>query len=118
MINLKEAGRRIATLRASKDIGQVELAAEVGCSRSTIAGIESGGDRAGIETAVAIADYFKVPLDWLLGRRVPPGGPLVGQFVEDPDKLALLQFWESLSEADRLAATRLLRIPNAADRAA
>jgi hypothetical protein len=31
---------------------------------------------------------------WLLCREVPPGGPLTGEFINDPDeKLAWLPFW-------------------------
>ena len=107
----KTSGRRVRELREAEGLVQEELAAIIGVSRSTIAGIETGGDRGGIVTMVAIADHYKVPLDWLLGRQVPPGGPPVGQFVDSPDKLAWLQFWDSLDAADRRAVLRMLRIP-------
>ena len=107
----KTSGRRVRELREAEGLVQEELAAIIGVSRSTIAGIETGGDRGGIVTMVAIADHYKVPLDWLLGRKVPPGGPPVGQFVDSPDKLAWLQFWDSLDAADRRAVLRMLRIP-------
>jgi transcriptional regulator with XRE-family HTH domain len=112
MPDLKSVGRRIASLRtsASPPLSQADLAAEIGCSRSTIAGIESGNDRGGILTMIAIADYFKVSLDWLLLRPVPKGGPLVGKFVDDPDVLAWIAFWERLSDADRPAALRFLNL--------
>lgn len=112
MVDLKAVGRRVATLRRAspRRLTQDILAAEIGMSRSAIAGIETGGDRGGILAMVAVADYFKVPMDWLLCRTVPPGGPLVGQFVDDPDKLALLDFWEGLSEDERATALRLLHI--------
>ena len=110
--NLKDIGRRVAALRTERQLGQIDLAAEVGVSRSTIAGIESGNDRGGILTMIAIADYFKVPLDWLLARDVPPGGPLIGQFVDDADKLAWLAFWDGLNDADRSSALRLLQVPS------
>ena len=111
MTNLKETGRRVREMRDAAKLTQADLGAIVGVTRSAIAGIETGGDRAGIMTAIALADYFKVPLDWLLSRKPPPGGPLVGQFVESRDKLALLRFWESLDTPDRRALIRTLRIP-------
>jgi transcriptional regulator with XRE-family HTH domain len=111
MGNLRDTGRRIAALRTGMGLGQAELAAEIGVTRSAIANVETGGDRAGILLLTALADYFKVPLDWLVGRRVPPGGPVVGQFVNDADELAWVDFWRKLNDADRASATRLLNVP-------
>ena len=111
MTNLKAIGQRVRQLREEEGIIQEELAAVLGVSRSTIAGIESGGDRGGILTMVAIADHYKVPMDWLLCRQVPPGGPPVGKFIDRPDQLALFEFWEGLDDAERAMAVRLLRIP-------
>lgn len=113
MTNLKVIGKRVRALRTAKpgNLTQEQLAAEIGVTRSAIAGIETGGDRGGIETMIAIADYYKVPMDWLLSRSVPPGGPLSGEFVNDADELAWIHFWRNLSEQDRLAALRMLRIP-------
>ena len=111
MSNLKAIGRRVRDLRRAEGIGQEELAAIVGVSRSTIAGIETGGDRGGIETMIAIADHYKVPMDWLLGRHVPSGTPPVGKLVNRPDELAILDFWDSLSIKDKEAIVRALRIP-------
>ncbi len=118
MTNLHAIGRRVKQLRKQRGLSsQDDLAAEIGVSRSAIAGIEAGSDRGGLETMVAIADYFKVPLDWLLCRKPPPGGPLAGQFVDDPDELAWLDFWRDLDRDDKVAVTRLLRVPGF-DRAA
>jgi transcriptional regulator with XRE-family HTH domain len=117
MTNLEATGRRIAQLRKQRDMTQDALAAELGISRSALAGIERGSARAGIVTTVAIADYFKVPMDWLLGRSLPVGGPLAGQFIENTDELALLEFWRSLSIEERHTAAKLLSIPAAVGRA-
>ena len=110
-MDLKAVGARVRKLREAAREVQEDLAAICEVSRSTIAGIESGADRGGLVTMLAIADHYKVPLDWLLCRRVPPGGPAVGCLVDRPDQLALLAFWESLSEIERHAAVGLLRIP-------
>jgi len=111
MTNLKAIGKRVRQLREGAGIGQEELAAEVGSSRSTIAGIETGGDRGGAELMIAIADYFKVPLDWLYCREVPPGGPLLGQFIDSAEELAWVAFYRSLSPVERAAAVKLLSVP-------
>jgi transcriptional regulator with XRE-family HTH domain len=111
MSKLKEIGRRVAKLRKQSGLTQEQFAAEIGLGRGTIAGIESGGDQAGHSSMVAIADYFKVPMDWLICREVPPGGPLLGQFIDRPDELAWVNFYRSLTPADRAAAVKLLRVP-------
>lgn len=108
--NLKAIGRRIAELRDGAGLTQEALASDIGVKRSTIANIETGGDRAGIVSIVALADYFKVPLDWLLCRKPPLGGPAVGKFVDDPDELAWLRFWEDMDEPERRAVTVTLGI--------
>lgn len=110
MSNLKAIGRRIQDLRRAEGIGQEDLAAIVGVSRSTIAGIETGGDRGGIETMIAIADHYKVPMDWLLGRRVPTGAPPAGKLVYRPDQFAVIDFWDDLSFDDKKAVARILHI--------
>lgn len=112
MTNFAAVGARLKKLRKQKKPRetQEDLAAAVGVTRSTIAGIESGGDGGGLDTMIAIADYYKVPMDWLLCRKVPPGGPLVGKFVDDPDELAIADFWAGLNDGERATMLRLLRI--------
>jgi DNA-binding XRE family transcriptional regulator len=112
MIDLKALGRRVAMLRRQSAASrQEDLAAALDLSRSTIAGVESGADGPSLELAVQLADHFKVPMDYLLCRTVPPGGPLVGQFVDDVDELAWVSFWKTLDDSERAAATKMLRIP-------
>jgi transcriptional regulator with XRE-family HTH domain len=96
MTNLKTIGARVRELRIAEGIGQQELAAIIGISRSTLAGIETGIDRGGIETMIAIADHYKVPMDWLLDRKLPPGSPPVGTLVYREDEVAILRLWEAL----------------------
>ena len=103
-------GARIAALRTAAGETQEQTAAAIGYSRSSIANIETGAQQIGLQTATVLADHFKVPLDHLLCRRVPLGGPLASQFLEDRDELALVRFWRSLNDEDRQAVVRLLRI--------
>jgi putative transcriptional regulator len=110
-VDLKAIGRRVRKLREEADEVQEDLAAAVGVTRPTIAGIEGGKDQGGLKTMVAIADHYKVPLDWLLCRDVPPGGPTVGKFIDRPDQIAWSNFWDSLTGPERMAVVSLLRIP-------
>lgn len=111
MTNLKAIGRRVAELRNKAGLTQEELADTIGVARGTLGSIETGGGRGGIVTTIAIADHFKVPMDWLLCREVPAGGPLVGQFVDRPDELAWLALWRGLSPVEQSAAQKMFRVP-------
>lgn len=101
-VNLKAVGKRVRQLRHEAGETQPDLGAAVGMTRQTIAGIENGLAQGGLTTMVAIADHYKVPMDWLLCRSVPPGGPKVGQFVERPEDLRLLDIWAGFSRAEKL----------------
>lgn len=114
MNKLKAIGRRIAGLRRDARMTQTDLATAVGVTRSIIGEIEGGTQPGGLDTMIALADQFKVPLDWLLLREVPPGGPLVGKFVDDPDELAWVAFLSRLSPEERSVAARMLGLPPAA----
>jgi len=116
--NARDMGRRIAALRSRAGQNQADLAAAVGKSRTFITDIETGSNTPGIETAIGIAEEFKVPLDWLLGRKVPCDGPLAGHFVDDLDKLALLSWWGKLNDTERASALRLLNIQTTPERLA
>lgn len=55
-------------LRTSSGLTQVELAEKIGISRSTIGMYETGAREPDFETLEAIADFFNVDIDYLLGR--------------------------------------------------
>lgn len=112
MSSSKKIGERIAALRKAAGETQEETAAATGVSRSSIANIETGQQDIGLQAAIALADHFKVPMDYLLCRTVPPGGPLVAQFFEDRDVLALVRFWLSLDDRGKDAVVTALKIPS------
>jgi transcriptional regulator with XRE-family HTH domain len=118
MTNLKAVGHRVRELRRAEGLAQEELAAAIGVSRSTIAGIETGGDRGGIETMIAIADHYKVPMDWLLCRATPSGAPATGKLVYRPDQIAILDYWDSLAFDEKQAVVKTLRIRVPSEKAA
>lgn len=59
---------RLKQLRKEFDLTQEELAKKVSKTRSTIAGYETERKEPDYETLVLFADFFNVPLDYLLGR--------------------------------------------------
>ena len=69
---------RIKELRNARKIKQAELAAAVSVSQAALSGYETGKYEADLETYMALADYFGVTLDYLLGRREDPE-PAVSQ---------------------------------------
>jgi transcriptional regulator with XRE-family HTH domain len=64
---------RLKNLRTQKGVTQEDVAKALGVSRAAIAGYESGKKREpDYETLSRIADYFRVSVDYLLGRTDDP----------------------------------------------
>ena len=58
----------LKSLRKSNNLTQEDLAKALKVSRSTIGMYENGSRETDYETLEAIADYFNVDIDYLLGR--------------------------------------------------
>ena len=63
---------RLKELRVSCKISQVKLAMDLNLTQNSISRYENGEREADYETLVAIADYFNVSVDYLLGRTDNP----------------------------------------------
>ncbi len=63
---------RLKELREARHLSQVRLAMELSMSQNSISRYENREREAGYETLIAIADYFQVSLDYLLGRTDDP----------------------------------------------
>ncbi len=72
MFNKKLFGQRIHTLRLRKNESQQELASHLGIGKSAVSMIENGQRAASAEILTALADYFDVSLDYLVGRSDNP----------------------------------------------
>lgn len=59
-------------LREEQKISQLKLAMDLGMNQNSISRYESGERQADYETLIAFADYFKVSIDYLLGRTDNP----------------------------------------------
>ncbi len=80
---------RLKQLRLENDLLQKELADKVNIKRTTLAGWESGSRTPELNSAQILADYFKVSLDYLLGKSdyrepLPPGAWPVGPQARVP----------------------------------
>lgn len=64
---------RLKLLRKDHNLSQMELARQIGCiSKSSVNMYERGEREPSFETLEAIADYFNVDLDYLLGKTDVP----------------------------------------------
>lgn len=59
---------RLKDLRKSKGLSQVALADRLGLSKSTIGAYETGDITPSVDALNAIADFFNVDMDYLLGK--------------------------------------------------
>jgi transcriptional regulator with XRE-family HTH domain len=70
---LKEIlGERVKKLRIKKNLKQSELGEIVGLSDNAISDIERGYRLTAIDKLGALADYFDVSVDYLMGRTDNP----------------------------------------------
>ncbi|MBO9605745.1 MAG: helix-turn-helix transcriptional regulator [Paenibacillaceae bacterium] len=65
-------GNRIAHLRDERRLTQEELAVRVGITRAALSHYENNRREPDYATIQKIADYFKVTVDYLLGRSSEP----------------------------------------------
>ena len=72
MFSKKSFAQRVKMLRKQKNIKQSELGEMVGLTYTAISDIERGRRTTTIEKLVAIADYFEVSIDYLVGRTDNP----------------------------------------------
>ena len=59
-------GRRLAQLRRNRQMSQVQLAEELGVSRSVVAYYESSAKNPTLEAVQKVADFFEVPPEFLI----------------------------------------------------
>ena len=60
-------GERLRRLRLEAGLQQKELAAEIGMSANAISMMETGNRETSFEKLVALAEFFRVSTDYLLG---------------------------------------------------
>lgn len=116
-IRLSESRKRLGEMRGVKVTVQ-EAAEAVGIGRSTLSVYENGHDSPGLQTLIALADFYHVSLDFLTGRASTQCGTS-DHVAKDDDERSLLDAWRDISEEDRAALRVGLRNARiAADRSA
>ena len=63
---------RLKELRERRKLSQIFLGMELSISQNAISQYETGSREADYATLIAIADYFDVSIDYLLGRTDNP----------------------------------------------
>lgn len=97
LLKLKE---RLKECRKNKKLTQEQLSNLIGINRSTYAKYETGENEPDAATLDKFANFFKVSVDYLLGRTDNP--TLVEEDREDNDKNATLTFnGERLTEDEQ-----------------
>ncbi|WP_084331275.1 helix-turn-helix domain-containing protein [Ruminiclostridium cellobioparum] len=79
-------GNNIRKLREKYELTQIEFAKILNISNTTLSQYESGNRIPNDEIKLKIADYFKVSLDYLLGREINNFDPL--RVEEETEKVA------------------------------
>jgi len=72
MFSEKNFGERVRVLREAQNLSQKTLGEVIGVTYGQISDIERGRRFTTIQNMVALADYFKVSLDYLVGRSDDP----------------------------------------------
>lgn len=62
---------RIKNLRIDNDLTQQQIASVLNCSQRAYSHYESGEREIPLVTLIALADYYNVSLDYLVGRQFP-----------------------------------------------
>lgn len=63
---------RMKEIRRARGISQVKMAMDLHMAQNTISRYETGEREPGITELIKIADYFRVSVDYLLGRTDNP----------------------------------------------
>lgn len=82
-------GSRIAALRDKQKLTQEQLSISLGISRAALSHYEKNRREPDYETLIKIANYFKVSMDYLVGRTSDPQNELNQEVKEFVDTLEL-----------------------------
>lgn len=94
--------RRLKELRNAKGISQQTLAEKLGVSQQSVNKYENHDIEPDIDTLIAMADYFNVSVDYLIGRDVNPV-PILSSSAQN-----LLSDYQMLSQEDQAHFSALL----------
>ncbi len=93
--------RRLKELRTLKKYTQQELADYLKISKSSVNMYERGEREPGLDMLEAIADFFNVDLDYLMGKSDNPQKYLIERVTDvplTPDEKRLLDYFRAFNE--------------------
>lgn len=96
-------GDRLRSLREAKGLSQKELADRLNINRSTYARYETSSTQPDYDILNAIANFYDVSVDYLLGRINEINKPLLTEKDESDIAKRLKQFEADLENSDGLA---------------
>ena len=106
---------RLKELRKKRGISQAALAERLGMSKSTIGAYEVGDISPSLEALNALADFFNVDIDYLLGKEPgstyyldPEVAELAQQLYERPEMRVLFDAGRNATTEDVKMAAELL----------
>ena len=94
---------RLKMLRNSHGLTQEAFAKALNCTREAIASYETGKSTPPLEVLIQITDYYKVSLDFLVGRSQSPNIKDLQMTMEDHNLFSLI-YKLSKDDKDRLAS--------------
>ena len=106
MFNMQKVGRKIAELRKTHNMTQLELADKIGISFQAISNWERGNSMPDISKLPELASLFNVTIDELLGEK----SELVERAVKDELKEYLLMMFHLRRFAMSLLYSGLIRL--------
>lgn len=80
---------RIRDLREDMDLRQIDVAEATGIDQKTLSNYETGKTQPDAKALIALADFFHVSIDYLLGRAELPS--LNAKFIADEISKAQMQ---------------------------
>jgi transcriptional regulator with XRE-family HTH domain len=107
VVQMATFGDRLRSLRIEKELNQEEFGKIFNMPKSRISQYETNKRQADDETKKTFADYFKVSLDYLMGRtniREPESLTLDEELqllLNDPDTMVAFKDFKNLSETDK-----------------
>ena len=87
---------RLKELRKLNGLYQKDLASLLNLSEAAISQYESGRREPDIQTLCLLADYFKIPVDELIGH-----SPTISDALISDDELSLIADYRMLGQADK-----------------
>lgn len=97
-----------------KKLSQEDLAKALNVSRSTVAMWETDGSVPDITSLQALADFFNVSTDYLLGRQVsstaPPGANHGIDIYNNPDVIEICKLFEKLPDNKKALVLQMARV--------